>query len=420
MLTFLDTLNLRHLRMVQMVGREGGINSASRALHASQPAVTQAISNFEAKIGTRIFMRRATGCFPTERGQRYLLHVDRFFTILDNALIQVSGSGNSPVERLTTGRQLYALIACADGSTRQPGRLRSARTLERTLGVPLFQRSAHGPRLNAIGMNLVDELRRALHELTLAQRKPDAPATRIDLEFHVGTLPMAGSAELAHAAQHFLAAFPEARVRVIAGDYNTLLADLRSGRIDILFGTLRTPGPKDELHCEILFRDRYCVVARMGHPLQHCATITIEQLGQYPWVVPALSTPRRTRMEAAFEQAESRPACCVETSSCSMTRALLLGSDSVTLMTATEALADLDLGVLVELSCGGFDAMLMKGIMTRSDWVPSTEQSVFLDTLRGITAGNEAGLERPRRCQLTALPEQPGPAARMRASMSLN
>lgn len=39
--------------------------------------------------------------------------------------------------------------------------------------------------------------------------------------------------------------------------------------------------------------------------------------------------------------------------------------------------------------------MLMKGIMTRSDWVPSTEQSVFLDTLRGSLQEMRRGLKGP-------------------------
>lgn len=116
----LKTLNLRHLRMVQAVGRMGGASSASRELFASQSSVTQALAKFEAKPGIRIFKRCATGCYPTKKGQYYLLCIDRCLKILDDAItyvLQPTGRKNGNVQqisRLLTGTQLRALIAISD------------------------------------------------------------------------------------------------------------------------------------------------------------------------------------------------------------------------------------------------------------------------------------------------------------------
>lgn len=54
MFQFAEIPNLRHLRMVQVIGRTGGVSCASRELSTSQPAVTQAVANLEADIGTPI------------------------------------------------------------------------------------------------------------------------------------------------------------------------------------------------------------------------------------------------------------------------------------------------------------------------------------------------------------------------------
>ena len=162
MFQFAETPNLRHLRMVQAIGKMGGVSSASRELCASQPTVTQAVANLEAEIGTPIFERCATGTYPTPMGKQYLLRIDRFFEILDSAIAHVLGRNETATgrpathaDRLMTGTQLRSFIVAGElGRVDEIARslelspaslLRSARSLERTLGKPLFDRTAQGP-----------------------------------------------------------------------------------------------------------------------------------------------------------------------------------------------------------------------------------------------------------------------------------
>ena len=119
MFQFAETPNLRHLRFVQVIGRVGGLSGAARELCTSQPAVTQAVANLEAEIGTPIFERSATGTFPTAMGRQYLLRIDRFFEILDAVLTQVMGQSTPgraapQADRLITGTQLRALIVITE------------------------------------------------------------------------------------------------------------------------------------------------------------------------------------------------------------------------------------------------------------------------------------------------------------------
>jgi DNA-binding transcriptional LysR family regulator len=398
-----ETLNLRHLRMVQMVGMMGGVSSASRELYTSQPAVTQAVLNLEAEIGAPIFERCATGAYPTVIGRQYLLRIDRFFEILDTAMAQILGRhGSGPdrkapqADRLMTGTQLRSLIATSDRErvgeiARNLGLssnslFRSAHSLERALGKPLFDRTAQGPIPNKAGDFLAREFRRAMREIELARGDILLTAGTGSLEIIVGAMPMAGSHELAEATQRFMASHSSVKVRLVSGEYHNLLADLTNSRIDMIFGMLRKPDWADDVSEEILFRDNYCMVARPGHSLAERPEVTPAELVHYQWVVPSVGTPRRTRIEAIFDGMQMRPCFHLETSSLTMGRALLLSSDTITLMTRSEVQYDLDHGVLAELRCPYLDDVLLKGVTTRSNWLPTRAHTAFLDCLREITA----------------------------------
>ncbi|HSV82840.1 MAG TPA: LysR substrate-binding domain-containing protein [Ramlibacter sp.] len=336
-------------------------------------------------------------------GKQYLLRIDRFFDILDTALAQVLGrhgggaNRNAPrADRLITGTQMRSLIIVSE-----PGRVneiarsldlapasvfRSARTLEGARGKPLFDGTAQGPIPNKTGHFLAREFRRAVREIELARGEILLAAGAENLELVVGALPMGGSRELAETTRRFMASHPAVKVRLVTGEYYKLLADLSNSRIDMIFGMLRKPDWADDVSEEVLFRDSYCVVARPRHPLAGLGEVTPADLAQYQWVVPSIGTPRRTRIEAIFDGLQPRPRFHIETSSLTMSRALLLTSDAITLMARSEVQYDLDLGVLAGLRCSYLDDVLPKGVTTRSDWLPTPAHTAFLDCLREITA----------------------------------
>lgn len=403
MFQFVDIPNLRHLRMVQVIGKVGGVSCASRELNTSQPAVTQAVAKLEAEIGTPIFERCATGTYSTQMGKQYLLRIDRFFDILDKAVEQVlvrhSGNLNRnlpQVERLMTCTQMRALIVtCEQGRVSEiaqslgisPASLfRTARTLERVLGKSLFDRTAQGPIPNRTGDFLAREFRRAVREIELARGEILLLAGTESLEIAVGALPMAGSHELAKATRRFMSAYPSAKVRLVSGGYHKLLSDLENSRIDVIFGVLRKPDWAENLSEELLFSDSYCLVTRPNHPLTRLDKVTPADLAQYDWVVPQRNTPRRNRIEAIFEIEKMRPRFNLETSSLTMSRAFLLCSDTLTLMTRSEVQPDLDLGLLSSLPCAFVNNILRKGVTTRKDWLPTAAHTAFLDCLREITS----------------------------------
>jgi DNA-binding transcriptional LysR family regulator len=62
-------MNFEQLNYIVEVAKSGSLSHASKNLHISQSAISQAITNMEAELGTQIFNRSRLGASPTDRGK---------------------------------------------------------------------------------------------------------------------------------------------------------------------------------------------------------------------------------------------------------------------------------------------------------------------------------------------------------------
>ncbi|QGY33094.1 LysR family transcriptional regulator [Pantoea cypripedii] len=397
----LENLNLRHLRMIQSVGKMGGVSNASRTLYTSQPAITHALAKFEDRLGFRLFKRAPRGCYPTQRGQYYLLRIDRFLETLDNAIARILSQPvgrrdeRQQVDRLITGSQLRSLIALSDqkstdGFPHEPGvspasLRRSVRRLECALATPLIKRSSRGLEPNYKGHFLAGEFRRAIREFESLPHESFSVVQDGCDEVVVGVLPFAGAQILAEATHQFRSLFPFVRVRLISGSYQKLFADLTSNRIDIVVGTLRRGDDASLISREVLMNDNYCVVARPEHPLTQFEEVMPAEIAYFQWVGPPNGSPRRARIDRIFHGLHTAPDFFCETTSHSISRQLLLSSDMLTLAARSSVQYDLTHGILSELHCPFFDDTVQIGISMRREWQPSAAHSAFIGELRAAT-----------------------------------
>jgi LysR family transcriptional regulator, regulator for metE and metH len=72
-----DRLEVRHLRLVQAIAREGSVTRAGGVLHLSQSAVSHQLVDLERDLGTRLFDRVGKKMVLTEAGQRMLVASER-------------------------------------------------------------------------------------------------------------------------------------------------------------------------------------------------------------------------------------------------------------------------------------------------------------------------------------------------------
>lgn len=395
--------NLRHLRALCKTARLGSVSAASGAVHLSQPAITQALSRMEAQVGATLFLRSRSGMFPTEAGQILASRAERALGFLASAALRSGRSsgrrqaaGFSGFDRLVTNAQLRALVALSDAGSfseaaralgvAQPSLHRAARDLERLSGYRLFELTARGVVLTptaealAVASGLAfAELRQALDEIATWQGRDRG-------EVRVGSLPLARSQLLPLAINALTKARPALHVAVVDGAYTDLLQHLRHGRLDMIIGALRDPAPGADVTQTLLFHDRLSVVSRAGHPLTAQPEVTVRDLAERPWVIPATGIPTRGHFDALFRSAGlPSPAPLVETSSLILLRELLLRSDRLTLISAHQIRHEIELGSLAVLPFALTDASRPIGLTTRTDWQPTSAQALFQDLLRQAT-----------------------------------
>lgn len=65
-------MTIRHLKIFTTVADEGGMSSAARKLHISQPSVSQAISELEKYYGIKLFERLSQKIYLTKEGELML------------------------------------------------------------------------------------------------------------------------------------------------------------------------------------------------------------------------------------------------------------------------------------------------------------------------------------------------------------
>ena len=131
----------------------------------------------------------------------------------------------------------------------------------------------------------------------------------------IGAIPFAGVSLLALALNDLLDANPQTKVEIRDGRYEPMLAELRSGKIDILYGVLRCPPEIEDVTEVALFRDHYRIVVRRDYPLTRRGQLDIKDLIEYDWILPGIGNPRRRVIKLLFADSGSHPRVAIETSS---------------------------------------------------------------------------------------------------------
>jgi LysR family transcriptional regulator of gallate degradation len=401
-MTPLDVLSLRQLRAFESAARLESVSAAAREVNLSQPGLTQSIQALESRLAIQLFDRRRSGCYVTGLGAVLLPRVRRFFAHLGAALSDpVVGSpfvGRHDVAAAVnkmTGAQMRGLIAIAESpsidaaarrlAVAQPSLQRAARDLERALKRSLYQRTARGVTTNAQGAELARRFRVALQEITYGLEEIHAAQGSVVSRVAIGNIPHSGERILSAAASALLAAYPTAQVQVVDGHYEALLADLRAGKLDLLFGVLRRPAWAVDVTEELLFANPYVVVAGAHHPLAQAKRVTLRDLVGYEWIMPEPGAPRRQAFARMFADSSAQPRVAIETTSLAIYRSVLASSDRLTLMSRLAA-QSADSGALAVLPFRSPHLARHDGVASRTDWHPTRVHLRFIELLRAEAA----------------------------------
>ncbi|BEV11882.1 LysR family transcriptional regulator [Asticcacaulis sp. DW145] len=398
-----STFNLRHLEAAAEVARLGAISRASAAVNLSQPTLTQGIAKLELQIGHRLFNRESGGCTPTSAGQLFIPRVNRALTRIEECCSHIRKVGRlSPIsfpQRHISSTQLRAFLfverfgsfseAARQLSLSQPAIHRATRELELVLGVSLLVRVGQYLRPTASGERLGRDVRLALAELRAGLDDIASLSSVHSGRLTIGTLPLARAALLPQALSRFYAVAPGAEIVVLEGPYLEHLSALQGGEVDVIIGALRSTEALSDIRQVSLFEDDLYIVGRKGHPLDGQPVVD-NALSSYPWVIGAPGAPMRLYWERLFQNTP-RPTQTVQCSSVLTTRGLLLAGDWLALMSADQFRIEQAAGLLQALSGRLPGSRRDIGITMRRDWLPSSLQAAFLETLKEVATERRSG-----------------------------
>lgn len=175
----------------------------------------------------------------------------------------------------------------------QPAITKMARELERTLGAPVFDRSASGVRLSAFGQAVLSQVRRSLAHLD--QLADDLPSHRegASAALRIGSPSFTAASLLARPIAHWLGFTPGGRVIMSDGVSAQLLERLLAGELDAVVGSVDDGNCSDndlqQLSFEPLYEDKVTFVTNADTPgLEEHASFA--ELCRLPWVMPPRSS----------------------------------------------------------------------------------------------------------------------------------
>jgi DNA-binding transcriptional LysR family regulator len=403
--------NLRHLELVREVARLGGIGVAARSVHLSQPAVTQAVASIERYFGATLFVRSTGGIAITAAAEICLSRIDRALEQLHEGLIEarrgqgLPRAGARQLLHKITNAQLMALIQFVEhGSFASAARAsgvaeatfhRTARALERTVAVPLFEHTSFGIRPTRAAQALSRKARLACNEIGQALSDIDALRGRSSGRTVIGAMPLARSYIVPVTLIDFARDHPEHALSIMEGTYEHLLAALRSGEADVLIGALRDRNLAPDVREEHLFDDVLSIVASANHPLRRRGKLQVADLAQFPWIAPRSTSPLHAHFDALFRDAGMEPPPQpVQCNSMVAARAFLLEGNYLMLASTHQIHYELEAGMLTALPHPRGRVVRSIGLTMRRNWQPTLAQNRLLELLRsharGVGAGNRS------------------------------
>jgi LysR family hydrogen peroxide-inducible transcriptional activator len=190
----------------------------------------------------------------------------------------------------------------------QPALSNAIKQMEKLLGAELLTRSTHRLELTPVGAEVLARTDFLVNTFEVALRDIESTVQRGRAFVRIGVIPSA-SARVAAAASEFLKSGErgEREVELAWRDApsNTLLAELRSGQLDMAVAAITEP--PGGLACIDLFRDPLVLVVRRDHALAAAGDAHWEAIGKERLVLfesgsmPALGNPARAQFAQGAE-----------------------------------------------------------------------------------------------------------------------
>lgn len=231
-------------------------------------------------------------------------------------------------------------VAAAKLNVTQPALSKSIRALEQSTGVRILDRGPWGVRATEAGERLLEyaEVILALSEEARDEFETQQGAQRGRLR--VGGIATMARSILPLASRRFLSRHPGVNLTLHEELSPSLQAQLLNGTIDIALMGRPRDFPNEELEYRDLLEVPIEIVADRHHVLAGRDQVSLADLTEWSWIIPARPDPDRTALDAIFAAARlPLPQAVCETSSSTFQISMLADSPWLSYLSSTSAFA---------------------------------------------------------------------------------
>ncbi|PCE13636.1 LysR family transcriptional regulator [Microbacterium sp. SZ1] len=262
--------------------------------------------------------------------------------------------------------------------------------LEREIGHRLFVRTSRAVRLTEPGEAFLAHARIAVRASSDAREAASAAAGNITGTLRLGVIPTVTAVEVPTVIARFRSMHPNTRVELVVGNSDSLMSDVRAGRLDAALLGLRAEIEPHGVAASELAREKLVAVVPDDHRLANRRSIRLSDLADEVFADFPAGTSGRAQSDAAFADADVPRDVAFEADSAELILGLVAAGLAVTLLAA---------GV-PDRSRGGVRIIPLRDGPSRVEYLAWDERSTravtraFREVIGGEPPGNaEAGPE---------------------------
>lgn len=266
----------------------------------------------------------------------------------------------------------------------QPAVTKTIRELEDILGKKLFEKDGRGVRITRYGEVF---LRHAGASVAAIQQGIDSLSREnAGPPIRIGALPTVSARIMPAVMVRFLAEGTDSPVKIVTGENQVLLDQLRTGTLDLVIGRLAAPEQMVGLTFEYLYSEQVRFVVRRGHPLLADSHLDFGAIRNFTILMPpagAVIRPYVDRYLLAHGMAELPHA--IETVSDSFGRVFVQETDAVWVISDGVVARDVDAGRMAILPVDTTGTRGAVGLTTRENAASNASLDILSRTVREIT-----------------------------------
>lgn len=177
--------------------------------------------------------------------------------------------------------------------------------------------------------------------------------------------------------------YPKVQISIYRNFSNKLLDKLQDGAIDVAVVTM--PVKLSSMVVERIFHDRLVLMVSAGHPLAGQDAVSVEQLVEYPLILPKSGSTRKA-MDKLLRPYQSRARVAMELPSVSMIKAFVSSGMGISLISESFARSEHAAGELALIALA--DATLTRelGLVYQQDRTLPRSAVAFIELVKRLSA----------------------------------